>query len=165
MEQGHFYFLQEKYFQDFKDEDIQTNHETINDKPHGRPCFCAIPDSKHSYFWLIPISSQVKKYERIANVIKKKFGYCDKILFGDVLGKKCAFLIQNMIPVSEKYIEEEYTQNGKPIRVKYAFENELVKTAHNVLKKHKRGIKLIYPDVEAIERILIYQEKMSENSK
>lgn len=156
MEQGHFYYLDESYYNDFKDPDIQRNHETINGIVHDKPCFCAFPDEKNDIYWLIPISSKTNKYHSIASQKIRRYGKCDTIIFGNVLGYEKAFLIQNMIPVTEKYIKNEYfSANGKPVRISGVLEAELIKASRDVLNKQRRGIKLIFPDVLNIEKILI----------
>ena len=57
----------------------------MQNKKNGnkRPCFIALTDPK-----------------------------CDTIRFGEVLGKKRAFLIQNIFPVSKRYIESAYVDKN-----------------------------------------------------
>lgn len=93
---GHFYFLKEDYLQKFP------NMDDIH-----RPYFCAFTDG-NDIFWLVPISSKVKKFERIYNDKVKRYGKCDTIDFCHVLGRKKAVLIQNMCPVTKDYILNEY---------------------------------------------------------
>ena len=62
-------------------------------------------------FWVIPISSQVSKYTAIYNNKLQRHGKCDTIVFGDVVGHRKAFLIQNMCPVTPKYIKDEYSKS------------------------------------------------------
>ena len=155
MEQGHFYFLKDEYFKDFPDENIQRNHEMVNGVLHDKPCFCAIKGS-NDIFWLIPISSQTAKYHALEQKKISRYGKCDTIKFGDVLGYEKAFLIQNMIPATDDYIKEEYVdKNNIPVRVDGAFELILIKSALEVLSKQRRGVNLVFPDILTIEGILI----------
>jgi hypothetical protein len=70
----------------------------------------AFNDTKNPViFWCIPISSQIDKYSRIyKHKLAKQINggartpKCDTICFGEVMGAKKAFLIQNMFPVIEK---------------------------------------------------------------
>lgn len=155
MEIGHFYFLDESYYQDFPDEDIQKNHETINWQLHDKPCFCAVGGQAEGIFWLVPISSKTIKYRKIEAQKISRYKKCDTIKFGMVLGYERAFLLQNMIPATDSYISAEYINQGNPVRVDGAFERELINAASDVLAKHRRGIKLIFPDIDAIENKLI----------
>lgn len=108
MDTGHFYFLSDQYFIDFPDSNLMQNKETINGQSHGRPCFYAFQDMNTGLFWVIPISSQVYKYTAIYNNKIQRHGKCDTIVFGDVVGHRKVFLIQNMCPVTPKYIINEY---------------------------------------------------------
>lgn len=134
MIQGHFYYLDEQYYNDFNDPNIQRNHETINGITHDKPCFCAI-EGDNGIFWLIPISSKIDKYHKLADAKIQKHHKCDTILFGNVLGHEKAFLIQNMIPATEKYIKNEYLDQGSQcVRVDNIFQNELIRTAKKFYK-------------------------------
>ena len=106
---------------------------------------------------MIPFSSQVDKFQKIYNTKIDKYGKCDTILFGEVLGYEKAFLIQNMCPVSILYIKNEYVDGfyKKPVRVDGRFERELQKKARKVLVLQRKGIRLIFPNVLEIERLLL----------
>lgn len=159
MKTGHFYFLNDNYFEDFTDTRLMQNKESINGTFHDRPCFYAFQDTKTGIFWMIPCSSQVDKYRRYYNQKTSKYGNCDTISFGNILGHEKAFLIQNMCPVSPKYIKNEYkdSQRNIPVKVDGVFEKDLIKKARKVLILERKGIKLIFPDVLEIERQLIIE--------
>ncbi len=57
----------------------------------NRPAMMSFYDEGTSFYWLIPFSSKVKKYERIHAQKIERYGLCDTIVFGDVLGVKKAF--------------------------------------------------------------------------
>lgn len=157
MDIGHFYFLDDKYFEDFPDDRLMKNKEAINGMVHDRPCFYAFQDEKTKLYWMIPFSSQTEKYTRIYNGKVAKYGKCDTIVFGKVLGHKKAFLIQNMCPVTEQYIKNEYIddESTMPVKVDGIFEKVLRKKANKVLALQRRGINLIFPDVLKIEEDLL----------
>ena len=157
MNRGHFYYIKDQYFIDFPDPHLMKNKETIDCQPHDRPCFYAFLDTATKLYWMIPFSSQVDKFQKIYNTKIDKYGKCDTILFGDVLGYEKAFLIQNMCPVSILYIKNEYVDGiyKKPVRVDGWFERELQKKARKVLALQRKGIRLIFPNVLEIERLLL----------
>jgi hypothetical protein len=65
--------------------------------------------------WLVPISSKYAKYKAIYDKKVEKYGNCNTIRFGVVLSTQAAFLIQNMCPVTSKYITEIYVdKNNTP---------------------------------------------------
>ena len=64
-------------------------------------------------------------------------------------------MIQNMCPVTEKYISNEYLDSMNVlVRVNGIFEKELVRKAKKILLLQRRGVNIIFPDVLNIERFL-----------
>ena len=108
MENGHFYYIKDQYFEDFPDPHLMKNKETVEGQVHDRPCFYAFQDKKTELYWMIPFSSQVEKFHGIYEQKMQKYRQCDTIVFGEVMGHEKAFLIQNMCPIIEDYIKNEY---------------------------------------------------------
>ena len=166
-----FYFLKDSYFHDFPDKNLMKNHEKVGTQLHNRPCFYAFKDDHNSnIYWMIPISSKVDKYERIRNAKIAKHGSCETIAMGYVLNKKRAFLLQNICPVTEKYLSEQYVVNNKSVSISNKFQKELKTKAKHVLSLYYTlGKKyLIFPDIEKIQQKLIQQlelEKKQETEK
>lgn len=81
---------------------------------------------------------------------------CDTIVFGNVLGYEKAFLIQNMFPITEIYIESEYLDvNHHPVMLERTFEKTLLKKAKKVLLLERQGKRLLFPASLVIEQSLI----------
>ena len=125
--------------------------------PTGVLVFFAFEDPKTGLIWLIPISSQITKYRVYQQKKIARYGRCETILFGEVLGHQKAFLIQNMFPVTEQYIANQYMDSltNAPVKVDGAFEKQLTKTALQVLAKVRIHMKLVFPDILAIEQMLL----------
>ena len=159
MQHGHFYFLNEQYFIDFPDNKLMANKETINGIEHKRPCFYAIEDKNTGLFWLVPVSSQVSKYKTLYEKKLNRYKRCDTIVFGELLGKECAFLIQNMCPAAPKYINNVYLdkKSNLPVKISGNLEKELIDKAKRVLALHRNGVHLVFPDILKIEAELIMQ--------
>lgn len=159
MNNGHFYYITDQYFQDFPDPMLMQNKETINGQSHDRPCFYAFKDSTSDIYWMIPFSSQVPKYKKYYDSKMQRYRRCDTIAFGEVLGHQKAFLIQNMCPITAAYVKNEYIDSraNVPVRIDGAFEKELMEKARRVLALQRKGVKLIFPDVLSIEKCLITQ--------
>lgn len=157
MDIGHFYYITDQYFIDFPDGNLMRNKEQVNGQVHDRPCFYAFQDTTTGLFWMIPFSSQVSKYKAIYNKKISKYRNCDTIVFGDVLGHEKAFLIQNMCPVTTKYIKNEYIDGHTniPVRIDGALEKTLISKATKVLTLQRKGVNLIFPDVLDIEAKLL----------
>jgi len=65
-----------------------------------------------------------------------------------VLGKQAAFLIQNICPVTERYIREVYVdKNGMAIHIDGRVAQDVITNAREVLAITKRGAEVIFPDV------------------
>lgn len=127
MEIGHFYYIEDQYFVDFPDDYLMKNRETVNGQAHDRPCYYTFQDSVSGLYWMIPFSSQVSKFRSIYNKKIQRYKKCDTIVFGEVLGHEKAFLIQNMCPITRKYMKNEYMDSRAniPVRVNGVLEKEL----------------------------------------
>lgn len=154
MNAGAFYFLNDQYFIDFNDPNLLPNKDIIAGIAHGRPCYYSFEDTTTGLYWMIPISSKVSKYRVHYDKKIKRIGICDTIVFGYVLGYEKAFLIQNMCPVNQNYIDKEYVNNG-PVRLDGVLEKELIEKAKKVLLLQRKGYSLIFPDVLTIESKLL----------
>ncbi len=106
---------------------------------------------------MIPFSSQTNKFHKIYSNKIAKYGKCDTIVFGKVLGHEKAFLIQNMCPISSKYINNEYVDSATniPVRISGILEGELISKARRVLALQRQGKKLVFPDILKIEAAII----------
>lgn len=158
MNEGHFYYIDDQYFLDFPDDKLMRNKEVVNGQAHDRPCFYAFQDDDTKLYWMIPFSSRVAKFRGYYNSKLQRYGRCDTIVFGYVLGHEKAFLIQNMCPITEKYIKNEYidSKTSVPVRIDGKTETELLIRAKRVLTLERKGIHLIFPDVLKIEKTLLY---------
>ena len=146
METGKFYFIKECYFEKFKDYGIMDNKE----ERHRRPCFYCF--EQDNIYWMIPISSQVDKYKRIKAKKELKYPSYDGIRFGYVNGRQSTFLIQNMCPVTDKYIDCIYTieKGTVDVSVNEKTIHELNKLARKMIRLHQRGISSTLTDITYI---------------
>jgi hypothetical protein len=133
---------------------------------HARPCFYAFSDKKNpDIFWCVPISSRIEKFEGIVqNKLNRqaargvKNPKCNTIRFGEVMGHKRAFLIQNMFPITAGYITAVYMDKNtdNPVTVDPKTEKDIQTNAGNVLKLVIRGYgNLVFSDILKIRSDLI----------
>lgn len=157
MVDGHFYYINEQYFIDFPDTRLMQNKEKVKGEVHDRPCYYAFKDSSTQLYWMIPISSQIIKYRKYYNDKVTKYKRCDTIIFGEVLGREKAFLIQNMFPITPQYIKNEYIDSnaGIPVRISRILEKKLREKAKRILALQRKGFHIIFPDVLTIESKLL----------
>ena len=147
--QGYSYHIKDEFFDKIHDKYLMSNKEAGNYRPH----FLAIQDSKNEeLYWMIPISSQIEKYKDIVDKKIERFGKCNTIIIGKFAGRDNAFLIQNAFPVIKKYFDHVHTVEQKPVIIHNRLNRELTVNLREVLAMYKRGIRLIFPDIEYIQR-------------
>ena len=105
-------------------------------------------------YWVIPLSSRIDKYKRIMEKKEKAGKPCD-ILHVVKLddSHESAFLIQDMFPVIDEYIEREYTIAGNHLMLTSEHTARTIEQkARKVMGMLKRGIKFTptQPDVMGI---------------
>jgi len=159
MDSGRFCFISDKYYEDFQDKFLMRNKEVVDGVAHDRPCFFVFQDSvTPEILWLVPISSNYAKYKGLHDKKVEKYKKCNTIRFGEVLGKQAAFLIQNICPVTQAYIREVYVdKNGIEIQIDGRIAQDVIANAREVLAITKRGARIIFPDVNAIHKVLLEQ--------
>ena len=152
MEKHGFYIIKDSFFEYVKDPNLKGNKD--GNRPHY---YCFFDDSTGLY-WMIPLSSRVEKYRKI---IKKRTDAnkpCDTIhILKTDNGKENAFLIQDMFPITEEYIERKYTIAGNHMKITSEHSaKEIERKARKVLGMIKRGIKFVptQPDVLRIQKML-----------
>lgn len=69
-----------------------------------------------------------------------------------VSNKDNVFLIQNAFPILKKYFAHVHTVEGKPVVIHSKLNRELTANLREVLAMYRRGIRLIFPDIEYIQR-------------
>lgn len=154
-----FYFLTKSYYRQFKDPNIMANKESESGRYTVRPFFFAFKDTKQpDIFWIIPISSQVDKFRKIAESKTERYGKCNSICFGKIFGVERAFLIQNMVPVTKKYVRP-YIHGGNAIEtIDESLSKEIIRNAKDILGLARRGFNILFADV-----FRIYYELMEED--
>lgn len=148
---GRSYHIKDEFFSLVNDENLMTNKDAGVYCPH---LFFIADPRVEGIYWAIPQSTRVKKYREIICHKIKKYGQCDTIVIGRFGGRESVFLIQNMFPVVEKYIDHEHTIDGRSVRVHNRLAEAVVSCANKILSLHRCGIKLVYPDIDRIYNLM-----------
>lgn len=151
---GCFYFIKDSFFDIIDDPELMQNKENGN----KRPCYYCFKNKEYdNIIWFIPVSTKVDKYQKIYDKkIQKqiKLGKkpsIDTIVFGNVANTYSAFLIQNMFPVTEEYIESQYIKNKVAIKLSNKLQTEIINKAIKVLNLYNHGMKnIIFPNIDRI---------------
>ena len=151
IKQGYAYHRKDEYFTTAKDEHLMKNKEDGN----YRPTLYCIKDNKYDIYWMIPISSQYDKYADIRSEMLRKGKKCKGIVLGKYDGKKAAFLIQNMFPVTLKYIDHVHTRNGNPVPVNRKLQEMIRKNTKSLIAISEKGIKVTFTDIIRLRNRLI----------
>lgn len=159
MEDNRLYFIKKEYFDKYKCDDIAKNKESDEQGEHNRPCYYSFKDG--DIYWMVPISSQVEKYESIYNKSIKKYGECVGISFVYIKGNKNVALLQNMIPVTEKYIDKLYTYTGTnvPIELNEKKKKEINTKARKIVRFARRNVKMTFTPIMVFEKRLLEEKE------
>jgi hypothetical protein len=152
IEKKSFYFIKSKYFRFINDPFLSGNKEDGN----YRPCYLAIIE-ENELIWFVPISSRFEKYKKIYDYKIKRYGNCDTIVLGEVLGRKCAFLVQNLFPTTKEYILKQYIQkhNGVPVTISELLSQELLLKCKKIIAMVRNGAKnIVFTNIIEIEHKL-----------
>ena len=148
MKKTGFYIIKDKFFEDMSDPYLKEN------KAESRPHYYCFEDTDTEIYWLIPLSSRIDKYKRIMEKKKRTGKPCDIIHIAKLDdSRESAFLIQDMFPITEEYIEREYTIAGNHLMLTSEHvAREIEHKAKKVVGMLKRGVKFTptQPDVVAI---------------
>ncbi|MBP3284685.1 MAG: hypothetical protein J6M02_04225 [Clostridia bacterium] len=152
IESGKFYFIKDSFFDLFKEYGLMQNKENGN----KRPCYFCFKDLEdEEIIWFVPISSKVDKYKAIYDkkIRNKKRVY--NFVFGKVLGKEKAFLIQNIFPTTEEYIENVYRNKESDVEITEALKENIISVSMNVIKLAKKGINIPFYNILEMKNILL----------
>lgn len=130
----------------------------IQENGNKRPCYYCFKSKEYdSIIWFIPVSTKIDKYQKIYDkklqkqIKLGKTPSIDTIVFGNVANTYSAFLIQNMFPVTEEYIESQYIKNKVAIKLSNKLQNEIISKAIKVLNLYNHGMKnIVFPDIDRI---------------
>lgn len=123
-----FYIIDDLFFEKFNDPFLKGN------KSENRPHYYCFKDTNEGLYWIIPLSSRINKYQKIINQRLKNHKPCDILHICTLSnGKQSVFLIQDMFPITQKYIKRKYTINS----------NHLVLTPITSFLKNKMKYELL----------------------
>lgn len=155
IEEGYVYHVKNEYFEFVNDEKLMRNHEGDATRPNY---FC-LKMKDEEIMWFIPMSSKIEKYSKIIENKVKKYKKCDTIIIGNYRGRKQAFLIQNMFPITPKYIDHIDTIEGRVLKVASETRREIIKKVNKIFALKKSGVNLIFPNVDKIKEQLLTELK------
>lgn len=151
-QEGYVYHIRDEYFSKAQDDKLMQNKENGT----YRPTFLCLRDTgNEGLLWMVPMSTRVEKFQAICDKQRAKYGKCLTIVIGEFDGRNAAFLLQNMFPVTEKYLDHIHTRNGNPVPVKYTIAQEVRSNMQRLRQLINRGQKVVFPDVKRLEKLML----------
>lgn len=152
IEDGKFYFIKDEFFDLFKDYGLMVNKENGN----KRQCyFCFRDKFNKEIIWFVPISTKYEKYKKIYEYKRQKQHRVYNFVFGEVVGKKAVFLIQNIFPTTEEYVLEKYITENKDVEIALNVRNKVIAYSRQVIMKAEQGINIPFYNILEMEKILL----------
>ena len=144
MQAHSFYIIKDEFFSEMNDPYLKGN------KSANRPHYYCFKEEENIY-WMIPLSSRIDKYKAIMAKQESKGRRCNILHIAKLdNGRESAFLIQDIFPITDKYIARAYTIANQPlILTSEKTAGEIDKKARKVIKLIKHGVKFTptQPDV------------------
>ena len=135
-----FYTIKNEFFELINDKYLMDN------KDGKRPFYYCLSEefNKKTIYWMIPLSSKVEKYKSIIEKRERNHLPTDGFYISTLPnGRESAFLIQDMFPITENFIEREYKINGRHVIFTRASEiSEIDSKSRTVKKLLLKGIQL-----------------------
>lgn len=108
MEESNVCYIKDAFFAKFQNYGrLMRNHDGAY---HKRPHYIVRDERSKDIYWCVPLSSQIQKYDgeikkEIARRIERnQSSECHTIEKGEFAGKANCFLVQNVFPITKKYI-------------------------------------------------------------
>ena len=155
---GYVYHIKDSYFETAKDDKLMRNKEG----GAYRPTYLCLKDEKTGLLWVVPMSSRIEKYRGIIDKDTARYGSCLKILIARYGDGQSAFLFQNMFPILHKYIDHVHTVAGIPMAVNPVVQKELIKRFKEIRRLYARGVKMVFPDIARLEKLMV--DELTEDS-
>lgn len=146
------YFIAAADFLGTSDTHLMSNKDGAGYRPHF---LCFEDENNPSILWAVPLSSQVEKYKSIMQKKIQRFGRCDTIVIGQFAGKDSAFLIQNIFPITNKYIDHAHTVNGNPVAIHRKLEQEVITKAKRTLNIYRRNKNILFTYADALYSMVL----------
>lgn len=153
------YHIKDEFFEIANDSYLMSNKEDGGYRPNF---FCFRDGYIGEIFWAIPMSSKIEKYERIIQKKIERYGECKTIVIDRFADIDTAFLIQNMFPVIEKYVDHEHTIGGISVNMHEALVERLINNAQWALNIQRRGGRVIFPDVNRLYDLMKRELELAE---
>ena len=148
---GYVYHIKDEYFAKANDPNLMQNKEG----DYKRPTYYCLKDHKTGLLWVIPMSSRLDKYKTIHDKHIAKYGRCLILAFGTGIWERSVFLLQNMFPITEYYIDHIHVIGGVARAVEYPLQEEIKRKFDRIRQLRKQGLKPVFTDIDRLEKLML----------
>ncbi|MDR3258681.1 MAG: hypothetical protein LBT51_03590 [Fusobacteriaceae bacterium] len=156
--------LKEEYFENMN---IKVPDNGLLWNKTGRPTIIVFPHPTNENLSIcIPLTSDKNNHYKNRECLKiKKYGKCNTIIFDNFNGVENAYLIQNMFPISNKYIHHSFrSKGGNDYYLNKKLSGKIFDNAKKVFEYYKKGVKNeILTKFNEIEEVLVNEIKKEKN--
>ena len=83
-------------------------------------------------------------------------------MFGKVLGKEKVFLIQNIFPVTERYIKCKYKNKNKDVEINYSLKIKIIRYAKEIIRiTNAKGNVIAFNNIIEMKKTLLNDERIN----
>ena len=111
------------------------------------------------------MSSRVDKYRPFVDWDVEKYGKCLKIVIGEYAQRDSAFLLQNMFPILPKYIDHVHIVRQNVVPVNSRLQRTISQNFRELLRLQQRGVPIVFPDINRLERLMLNELAADEAHK
>lgn len=151
LQEGYAYHMKDEYFTLAADDRLLQNKEGGN----YRPTYYCMKDPKSNLLWMVPMSTRTEKYQLLHDRMTAKYKECLTIVMGYYDGKRAAFLLQNMFPTIERYLDHVHTKNGNPVPINYLIRKDIEKKMKRLKLLIAKGHRLVFTDIGRLEKLML----------
>ena len=154
--------IEEKRFYFIKDEFMNKYGIYLmkNKKNTKRPCyFCFADENDKEILWFVPVSTKAEKYLDIYHNKKRKYRKVYNFVFGHLHGKKAVFLVQNIFPITERYIIEKYITENKDVRISKNLSDKIIKNSRYIINMALKGHSIAFYNIIEMKQKLLSENK------
>lgn len=158
MKVGRFYFIEDDFLERY-------NLSMNKGIGHDRPFFCCYEDKFDPKIkWVIPLYSNVERYEEIYNRQIRNFGKCDSIDFSYLFNRKSVFKINAAFPITQNHIKNIYInpETGKDVTMNWKDQKRITNKLKKNIVLQGRGRHIFYNDVHMMRKQLLTEINQKE---
>ncbi|MGL4392468.1 MAG: type III toxin-antitoxin system CptIN family toxin [Fusobacteriaceae bacterium] len=106
-------------------------------------------------YWAIPLSSQIEKFQKILSDKNQRGQTVRGILIGEYDGREQVFLLQNIFPITKKFISHRHvdTKNSKPVELEEKLKIKLEKMCKYIFRDIEKN-RTVFTKVSEIKKCL-----------